>query len=85
MRCFSLEATDLLEQLKRRGIRLSLSHDRQNLVVRGKLDDELRQQIRENKKGLIALVEAGEANWQVVAVYEFDPETGSYVRKTITQ
>ena len=52
------EDADLLEQLKRRGIRVSLSEDRQNLVFRGPLDDDLRRRITENKAGLIELVEA---------------------------
>ena len=62
-RSFSLAADDLLCELRRRGVRLKLSEDGQQIVTRGALDDSLRDKIRAQKNELIKLLEAGEGDW----------------------
>ena len=54
----SAAADKLLEELKGKGVRLSLNGEK--LRVQGELSDELKEQVMENKKGLIQLVQAGE-------------------------
>ena len=69
LKVFSLAALELLDTLKDRGARLSLDGD--NIVVKGFLTDDLRDQIREHKQGLIDLMEDGEHLWQKVAEWQF--------------
>ena len=47
----SAEAAELLEELKKRGVKLSLK-----LRVEGKLPDNLKEEVRRHKEGLIQLV-----------------------------
>ena len=57
----SAEAAELLEELKGKGVKLSLNNGK--LRVAGKLLDELKKEVRKNKEGLIQLVKLGEHRW----------------------
>ena len=57
----SAEADKLLEALKGKGVKLSLNNGK--LRVEGKLPDELKEEVRKNKEGLIQLVKMGEHRW----------------------
>ena len=61
----SAEAAELLEELKERGVKLSLNGGK--LRVEGKLPDSLKEEVRKNKEGLIQLVKMGEHRWYQVA------------------
>jgi len=52
----SVAADKLLEELKGKGVRLSLNGAK--LRVKGKLSGDLKERIREHKSGLVQLVEA---------------------------
>jgi len=59
----SAEAAELLEELKGKGVKLSLNNS--NLRVEGKLPDNLKEEVRKNKEGLIQLVKLDQhAEWQ---------------------
>ncbi len=60
----SAEAAELLEELKGKGVKLSLNNGR--LRVEGKLADSLKEEVRKNKEGLIQLVKLGEHRWSQV-------------------
>jgi len=77
-RVFDLEASDLLERLRKKGIRLSLDSDGKTVLAWGAIDDEIRQQIKSLRPGLIELIQAGESNWLHVA--EFDCQ-GDWVQQ----
>ena len=77
-RVFDLEASDLLERLRKKGIRLSLDSDGKTVLAWGAIDDEIRQQIRMHRPGLIELIGAGEGDWLHVA--EFDCQ-GDWVQQ----
>ncbi len=62
MRSFSLTAVSIMNDMVALGCRLTLEAEK--LVVEGTLNDDLRRQIRENKKGLVELVKAGEHRWR---------------------
>ncbi len=62
VRCFSLTAVSVLSDMVALGCRLT--SEGENLVVEGSLDDDLRRRIRENKRGLVELVKAGEHRWR---------------------
>jgi len=70
MTVFDLEASDLLERLRKKGVRLSLDSDGRTILAWGPVDEEIRQQIKIHRPGLIPLIGAGESNW--VHVAEFD-------------
>ena len=57
----SAEAAELLEELKEEGVTLSLNNGK--LRVEGKLPDNLKEEVRKNKEGLIQLVKMGEHRW----------------------
>jgi len=57
----SFKAAELLEELKEKGVRLSLNNEK--LRVEGKLPDNLKEEVRRNKEGLIQLVKLGEHRW----------------------
>jgi len=57
----SAEAAELLEELKKKGVKLSLNN--QKLRVEGKLPDNRKEEVRRNKEGLIQLVKMGEHRW----------------------
>ena len=57
----SAEAAELLEELKEEGVKLSLNDEK--LRVEGKLPDNLKEEVRRNKEGLIQLVKLGEHRW----------------------
>jgi len=61
----SAEAAELLEEFKEEAVTLSLNN--QKLRVEGKLLDELKEEVRKNKEGLIQLVKMGEHRWSQVA------------------
>ena len=58
----SAAADKLLEELKGEGVKLSLNGGK--LRVEGKLPDNLKQEVRKNKEGLIQLVRLGEHRWR---------------------
>ena len=60
----SAAADKLLEALKGKGVKLSLNNGK--LRVEGKLLDELKEEVRKNKEGLIELVRLGEHRWYQV-------------------
>ncbi len=60
----SAEAAELLEELKEEGVTLSLNNGK--LRVEGKLPDNLKEEVRKNKEGLIQLVKMGEHRWYQV-------------------
>jgi len=57
----SVAADKLLEELKGKGVKLSLNNKK--LRVEGKLPDNLKEEVRKNKEGLIQLVKLGEHRW----------------------
>jgi hypothetical protein len=57
----SAEAAELLEELKKKGVKLSLNNEK--LRVEGKLSNSLKEEVRKNKEGLIQLVKLGEHRW----------------------
>lgn len=57
----SAAADKLLEELKEEGVTLSLNNGK--LRVEGKLPDNLKEEVRKNKEGLIQLVKMGEHRW----------------------
>jgi hypothetical protein len=61
----SAAADKLLEELKGKGVKLSLNGGK--LRVEGKLADNLKEEVRKNKEGLIQLVKLGEHRWSQVA------------------
>lgn len=84
MPIFSLAAAELLDRLKAQGVPLRIDKGELQYRSQGELSAELKAEIELHKQGLCQLAEAGEADWIVVAEYEFDPATGSYI-KTTTQ
>ncbi len=60
----SVAADKLLEKLKGKGVKLSLNNKK--LRVEGKLPDNLKEEVRKNKEGLIQLVNLGEHRWSRV-------------------
>ena len=68
MRTHSQNAAELLEHLVTSGVQLRI-HDG-DLQVRG-LTDELRGYVKENREGLINLLELGEHDWLVQAEWHF--------------
>ena len=68
----SAEADKLLDEMKEKGIKLSLNKGK--LSVEGQISGELRETTRKNEDGLIQLVELGEHQWQGVAVWEYRRE-----------
>ncbi len=73
---FDLEASDLLERLRKKGIRLSLDSDGKTVLAWGAIDDEIRQEIRMHRPGLIELIGAGEAVWFHVAKFDCQGDWG---------
>ena len=65
----SAAADKLLEELKTKGVKLALTGEK--LRVQGKLSDELKKQVLENKKGMIQLVKLGEHRWRKIEEWEF--------------
>ena len=57
----SAEAAELLEELKEKDVKLSLNNEK--LRVEGKLPENLKEEVRKNKEGLIQLVKMGEHRW----------------------
>ena len=77
-RFFDMQAADLLEGLRKKGVRLNLDSDGNTILAWGPGDDEIRQQIKSLRPGLIELIQAGESNW--VHVAEFDCQ-GDWVQQ----
>ncbi len=65
----SATADQLLEELKEKGVRLSLNNGK--LRVEGKLSDDLKQRVRQYKEGLVQLVELGEHKWRPVETWNY--------------
>jgi len=79
----SAEAAELLEELKEKGVRLSLN--KQKLRVEGKLPDNLKEEVRKNKEGLIQLVKLGEHRWRKVEEWEFRREGNRMIGKRLDE
>ena len=60
----SAAADKLLEELKGKGVKLSFNNEK--LRVEGKLVNNLKEEVRKNKEGLIQLVKLGEHRWYQV-------------------
>ncbi len=67
----SAAADQLLEELKEKGVRLSLNGEK--LRVEGKLSDDLKEKVRKNKEGMIQLIKLGEHRWRKTEAWEFEP------------
>ena len=63
---FDLAASNVLEGCRRKGVRLRLDSDRNTILAWGPVDDEMREDIRLHRAGLIKLLEAGEGEWVFV-------------------
>ncbi len=79
----SAAADKLLEELKAKDIHLSLYGKR--LRVKGNCSDELKEQVLENKKGLIQLVMLGEHRWRKVEEWEFRREGNRMIGKRLDE
>ena len=59
-----MAALELLDALKSSGISLRL--DGSNVVVQGRLTDDIRHQIRQHKQDLVELMKDGEHKWEPI-------------------
>ncbi len=69
LRDFEATSVELLERLSLAGCRLST--DGEDLLVKGHLTDDFRRSIRENKSGLMQLLQTGETDWEKQAEWRF--------------
>jgi len=67
----SAAADKLLEELKEKGVKLSLIGEK--LRVKGKLSEDLKERVREHREGLIQLIKLGEHHWRKAEEWKFGP------------
>ena len=79
----SVAADKLLDELKKKGVKLSLNNGK--LRVEGKLADSLKEEVRKNKEGLIELVKLGEHRWRKLEEWEFRREGNRMIGKRLDE
>ena len=79
----SAAADRLLEELKEKGIHLSLYGKR--LRVKGDCSGDLKERILRHKEGLIQLVELGKHRWRKVGEWEFKREDDRMIGKRLDE
>ncbi len=66
---FDLGAYELLNELRRQGVRLRLNRDGKQLQVSAAVTSEVIQEVKTKERELIRLLEAGEGAWIFVSEY----------------